>query len=57
MIISPPTQHLRTQFVGTGKDIACAFHRTKNQVHGLCVGGHIAILIFGSFKGHPGGVF
>ena len=37
-------------YFGTVKDNASAFYHTKNQVPGLCVGGHITILIFGSFE-------
>ena len=39
---------LRTLF------LSIVFHHIKNQVRGLCVGGYISILIFGSFQNHGG---
>ena len=45
-----PTQSV----FGTVKDIANSFYHTKNQVRGLCVSGHIPILIFGSFQKYDG---
>ena len=40
--ISPPTNHPHTSFLV--KDITSTFYLTKNQEHGLCVGGDMFIL-------------
>ena len=41
-----------TTVFGSVINIASVFYRTKHQVCGLCVGGGIIILIFGSFQKH-----
>ena len=46
-----PSTHL---IFGMVKEIGNIFHRAKNRVRRCCVGGDMALLIFGSFQKYGG---